>query len=61
MRIIYKSITWRISMLVSSYFTGLFLGLSSKKAIGLTIALNIINTVIYYIHEKIWSKKDVSI
>jgi uncharacterized membrane protein len=44
-------------MLLSSYLVSIILGLQSKKALEITILLNVINTIIYYLHEKIWNNQ----
>jgi uncharacterized membrane protein len=56
MRTLVKTLTWRVvgstsTFLISYIVTGqLFL------ATGIAIAQMIVNTVLYYIHERVWNK-----
>jgi uncharacterized membrane protein len=56
MRTLIKTLTWRVvgstsTFLISYIVTGqLFL------ATGIAIAQMIVNTVLYYIHERVWNK-----
>jgi len=54
--ILYKSITWRILAVITSYFMGMFFGLGFVKSVVLTVVLNLINAIAYATHEWLWIK-----
>lgn len=54
--IILKSITWRILILTVTYIISMICGLKTKQAIMITIIFNVVNMVLYFLHEKVWNK-----
>ena len=52
--LLYKSITWRLVAILTSLMLGLMLGLSVPKSILLTVILNTVNAIAYFIHDYIW-------
>jgi uncharacterized membrane protein len=49
-----KSVTWRLVAVISTFFVGYFMTSSWQFATSLTIISNLINFVLYYMHERIW-------
>lgn len=49
-----KSITWRIIAVISTFLIGYFMTGSLSFATSLAIISNLINFVLYYIHERVW-------
>lgn len=54
--ILYKSITWRVLAIITSYLMGMFFGLGLIKSLVLTVILNLINAIAYATHEWLWLK-----
>lgn len=55
-RSIVKTVTYRLLIILST-FTIVFL--TTKRldlTIGITFSANVINTLLYYIHERVWNK-----
>ena len=53
-----KSLTWRVVAIVSTFGIGYFLTGSLTFAASLTLISNVINFVLYYLHERVWLKID---
>lgn len=51
-----KSITWRIIAILSTFIIAYFMTGSLAFATSLALISNLINFVLYYIHERIWLK-----
>lgn len=49
-----KSITWRVIAIVSTFVIGYFMTGSLSFAASLTLVSNVINFVLYYLHERVW-------
>jgi adenylylsulfate kinase len=49
-----KSLTWRVIAVVSTLLIGYAMTGSWAFAVSLTIVSNVINFVLYYIHERVW-------
>jgi len=51
-----KSLTWRVIAIVSTLLIGYAMTGSWAFALSLTLVSNVINFVLYYMHERIWLK-----
>jgi adenylylsulfate kinase len=51
-----KSITWRIICIVVSVFTTFFVSGNWDIAVAVGTAYNVITMILYYFHERIWSR-----
>ncbi len=51
-----KSLTWRVIAIVSTFAIGYVLTGSLAFAASLTLISNVINFVLYYLHERVWLK-----
>jgi len=51
-----KSITWRLIAVISTFVIGYAMTDSLGFAASLTIVSNIINFILYYVHERVWLK-----
>jgi uncharacterized membrane protein len=51
-----KSLTWRLIAVISTFVIGYAMTGSLSFAASLTIVSNIINFILYYIHERVWLK-----
>lgn len=49
-----KSLTWRVIAVISTFVIGYAMTGSWSFAASLTIVSNVINFVLYYIHERVW-------
>lgn len=49
-----KSLTWRVVAVVSTLLIGYAMTGSWAFALSLTLVSNVINFVLYYIHERLW-------
>jgi uncharacterized membrane protein len=49
-----KSLTWRVIAVISTFVIGYAMTGSWSFALSLTLVSNIINFVLYYIHERLW-------
>jgi uncharacterized membrane protein len=49
-----KSLTWRVIAVISTLFIGYAMTGSWAFALSLTVVSNVINFVLYYIHERVW-------
>ena len=49
-----KSLTWRVIAVVSTLLIGYAMTGSWSFSVSLTIVSNVINFVLYYIHERVW-------
>ena len=54
--ILLKTVLYRIFAITSALIITYMFGVSFLKSLSLTITINIIHTVIFFIHEYIWSK-----
>lgn len=51
-----KTVTYRIVIVISTFIvTYLFTG-RLDLTIGITFFANVVNTLLYYIHERVWNK-----
>jgi uncharacterized membrane protein len=51
-----KSITWRIIAIISTFVIGYIMSGSLAFAASLSLVSNLINFVLYYVHERVWLK-----
>jgi len=51
-----KSLTWRVIAIVSTLLIGYAMTGSWAFALSLTLVSNVINFVLYYLHERVWLK-----
>jgi adenylylsulfate kinase len=49
-----KSLTWRVIAVVSTLLIGYAMTGSWAFALSLTLVSNLINFVLYYLHERVW-------
>lgn len=49
-----KSLTWRVIAVISTFAIGYALTGSWSFAASLTVVSNLINFVLYYLHERVW-------
>jgi uncharacterized membrane protein len=49
-----KSLTWRVIAIVSTLLIGYAMTESWAFALSLTLVSNVINFVLYYLHERVW-------
>lgn len=49
-----KSLTWRVIAIVSTFVVGYILSGSLSFAASLSVISNLINFVLYYVHERVW-------
>jgi uncharacterized membrane protein len=52
-----KTITYRLITIFSTILIAILLGIDIEIATFLSIFTEVVHTVIYYFHEKIWEKK----
>ncbi len=55
-RTIIKSITWRIIAIIVAFIVAYAFTRKPVESGGIAITANLINMIIYYIHERIWNK-----
>jgi uncharacterized membrane protein len=55
-RSLFKTITYRILIVVSTFIVTYLLTGHLKLSLTITIGANIINTVLYFIHERVWNQ-----
>lgn len=55
-RSLYKSITFRILIIVMDIVVIYLLTRRIDTTIGITVVSNITSTLLYFIHERIWNK-----
>jgi uncharacterized membrane protein len=53
-----KSITWRLIAIFVTFGVGFVMSGSWEFAASLSLVSNLINFVLYYIHERFWLKVD---
>jgi uncharacterized membrane protein len=53
-----KSLTWRVIAVVSTFIIGYAMTGSLTFAASLTVVSNLINFVLYYLHERVWLQFD---
>jgi uncharacterized membrane protein len=53
-----KSITWRVIAIISTFVIGYIMSGSLAFAASLSVVSNLINFVLYYVHERVWLKVD---
>lgn len=51
-----KSLTWRVIAIVSTFVVGFVMSGSLSFAASLTIFSNLVNFILYYLHERVWLK-----
>lgn len=51
-----KSLTWRLIAVVSSFVVAYALTKDISFSINITIVSNVVNFILYYLHERIWLK-----
>jgi adenylylsulfate kinase len=51
-----KSITWRLIAIAVTFIVGYVMTGSWQFAVSLSLISNLINFVLYYIHERFWLK-----
>lgn len=49
-----KSLTWRVIAIISTLLIGYAMTGSWAFALSLTLVSNLINFVLYYVHERVW-------
>jgi uncharacterized membrane protein len=49
-----KSLTWRVIAVVSTLLIGYAMTGSWAFALSLTLVSNVVNFILYYIHERLW-------
>lgn len=49
-----KSITWRLIAIISTFLIIYFMTKDTMFATSVTIVSNIINFILYYVHERVW-------
>ena len=49
-----KSLTWRVIAVISTFGIGYAMTGSLSFAASLTIVSNVINFILYYVHERVW-------
>jgi uncharacterized membrane protein len=52
--IMLKTITWRILIIITMLIINKLMKLETKKSVKIIAVTNIVNMVLYYIHEMIW-------
>lgn len=57
-RSLLKSMTWRLVAIVSTLLIGYWLTRSWEFALSLTVVSNVINFILYYVHERVWLQVD---
>lgn len=60
-RTMMKSITWRITAVVSTFLIIALLTHDYRTSLYYTIIINIIKSFLYYGHERLWSKSSYGI
>ena len=51
-----KSITWRLIAIAVTFIVGFVMTGSWQFAVSLSLISNLINFVLYYLHERFWLK-----
>jgi uncharacterized membrane protein len=51
-----KSITWRLIAIVVTFLVGFVMTGSLAFAASLSLLSNLINFILYYLHERVWLK-----
>lgn len=54
-RSLVKTITYRLVIIVATFSITYFMTGRLDLTIGLTFMINVINTVLYYFHERLWN------
>lgn len=55
-RSITKTLTYRIAIIISTFTITFIMTGRIDVSFGVTIVSNVINTLLYYIHERMWNK-----
>lgn len=55
-RSIVKTITYRILIVISTFIVTYLLTGEIKASLEITTFANIVNTVLYFVHERLWKK-----
>ena len=51
-----KSLTWRLIAIISTFVITYSMTMDLSFATSLTVVSNIINFILYYVHERVWLK-----
>lgn len=54
-RSIVKTITYRVLIVISTFIVTYYLTGEIKASLEITAAANVINTLLYFIHERVWN------
>lgn len=57
-RSLVKSVTWRLIAIVITMLVGFAMTRSWAFALSLSLVSNLINFVLYYLHERVWLRID---
>ena len=57
-RTLLKTVTWSILMLATAYIVSRLMGMSNIQSIKTTILLRVINSAIYFLHERYYERWD---
>jgi uncharacterized membrane protein len=49
-----KSVTWRLVAIVVTFIVGYIMTGSLELAASLSVVSNVINFILYYLHERVW-------
>jgi len=55
-RSVTKTVTYRILIVISTFIVTYFLTGEVRLSIEITAVANIINTFLYFLHERIWNR-----
>lgn len=55
-RSIVKTITYRLLIIVSTFVVTYMITGEIELTLGITLVVNVINTVLYFIHERVWNR-----
>jgi uncharacterized membrane protein len=51
-----KMLTWRVIMIIQYFFIGYYTTGSAKFGAGLAGFTTVVNSIIYFLHERFWNK-----
>jgi uncharacterized membrane protein len=49
-----KSVTWRLVAIVVTFVVGYIMTGSIELAASLSLVSNVVNFILYYLHERVW-------
>lgn len=55
-RSIVKTITYRILIVISTFVVTYFITGEIRLSLEITAVANVINTVLYFLHERVWNR-----